>query len=343
MAGLPSLLRIRQLWRRAGKKESEATPAAQHLPSRIIQRIALYISAVDGYRGASSDDDRITRAVGPLSRVCRSWRVSVLTLFYQHFVLDINCTAMWITRTRQMVYTKSEYISDNVRHLAKRVYLTAPFAGIFSGKVVDILNENHFKQAVFPGVTVLRLNFYCGTIFTLQEVADYKTHVEAFCAYVHALFPNAQEYYFRVSSFTDTDDSNMVGFLLSRIIRDGCRVAEYTHSSGGVLISGLLNVSGLTHLCIEDQACMEDCVELMRRNASTLVSVDLGVVDVPDILPQLVTDDDGNAIVYPQLHRLAIHMSLLPKDMVAVFPALQDLQCTTGSLRIANTDPVDII
>ncbi|KAJ1662604.1 hypothetical protein GGF38_003309, partial [Coemansia sp. RSA 25] len=101
-------------------------------------------------------------------------------------------------------------------------------------------------------------------------------------------------------------------------------------------ISGLFDVAGLTHIVIEDQACMEDCVELVRRNASTLVSVDLGIVDAPDFLPQLVTDDEGNAIVYPHLRKLAIHMTLLPKDMSAVFPALEDLKCTTGSLRIAN-------
>ncbi|KAJ2906817.1 hypothetical protein GGI21_003989, partial [Coemansia aciculifera] len=104
-------------------------------------------------------------------------------------------------------------------------------------------------------------------------------------------------------------------------------------------ISGLFDVTGLTHIVIEDQARMEDCVELVRRNASTLVSVDLGIVDAPDFLPQLVMDDEGRAIVYPHLRKLAIHMTLLPKDMSAVFPALEDLNCTTGSLRIANIVP----
>ncbi|KAJ2580506.1 hypothetical protein GGH95_002556, partial [Coemansia sp. RSA 1836] len=339
MVGIARLVRIGQLLQRkwASKKE-DVTPssAAQYLPSRIIQRITLYTAAVDSYRSSNSDDDRITRAAGPLSRVCRSWRVSVITQFYQHFVLDINCTAMWITPRRKMVYSRSEYISDNVRHLAKRVYMTAPFAGIFSGKVVDILNANHFAQAVFPGVTVLRLNLYSGTSFTMYEVSDYRSNVDGFCAYLRGLFPHVEEYYFSVSSFTDTDDSNMVGYLLSSIIGSGCRVAEYVHSSRGVQISGLFDVAGLTHIVIEDQACMEDCVELVRRNASTLVSVDLGIVDAPDFLPQLVTDDEGNAIVYPYLRKLAIHMTLLPKDMSAVFPALEDLKCTTGSLRIAN-------
>ncbi|KAJ2741958.1 hypothetical protein GGI20_004825 [Coemansia sp. BCRC 34301] len=343
MAGIASLVRIGQLLLgKLASKKDDTTPssAAQFLPSQIIQRIALYTAAVDSYRSPSSDDDRITRAAGPLSRVCRSWRVSVITLFYQHFVLDINCTAVWIAPRRKMVYDKSEYISDNVRRLAKRVYMTVPFAGIFRGKVVDILNTNNFAQAVFPGVTVLRLNLYSGTSFTIDEVSDYRSSIDGFCAYLRGLFPHAREYYFSVSSFTDTDDSNMVGYLLSSIIGSGCRVAEYVHSSRGVQISGLSKVAGLTHIIIEDQACMEDCVELVRRNASTLVSVDLGIVDAPDFLPQLVTDDEGRAIVYPHLRKLTIHMTLLPKDMSAVFPALVDLNCTTGSLRVANILPV---
>ncbi|KAJ2733538.1 hypothetical protein IW152_003004 [Coemansia sp. BCRC 34962] len=261
-------------------------------------------------------------------------------MFYQHFVLDINCTAMWITPRRKMVHRGSEYISDNVRHLARRVYMTVPFAGVFSGKVVNILSANHFAQAVFPGVTVLKLNLYSGTSFTMDEVSDYRSNIDEFCLYIHGLFPHVREYYFSVSSFTDTDDSNMVGYLLSSIIGQGCSVAEYVHSSRGVQISGLFEVAGLTHIVIEDQACMEDCVELVRRNASTLVAVDLGIVDAPDFLPQLVTDDEGSAIVYPHLRKLAIHMTLLPKDLSAVFPALEDLNCTTGSLRIANVVPV---
>ncbi|KAJ2066567.1 hypothetical protein GGI08_001804 [Coemansia sp. S2] len=343
MAGAAGLLRIRQLllgrWT-AKKEEVVPSSVAQYLPSRIIQRITLYTAAVDSYRSSSSDDDRITRAAGPLSRVCRSWRVSVITMFYQHFVLDINCTAMWITPRRKMVHSGSEYISGNVRHLAKRVYMTAPFAGIFSGKVVNILNSNQFAQAVFPGVTMLKLNLYSGTSFTMDEVSDYRSNIDEFCSYIHGLFPHVQEYHFSLSSFTDTDDSNMVGHLISSIIRPGCSVAEYVHSSRGVQISGLFEVAGLTHIAIEDQACMEDCVELVRRNASTLVSVDLGIVDAPDFLPQLVTDDEGKAIVYPHLRKLTIHMTLLPKDMSAVFPVLEDLNCTTGSLRIANILPV---
>ncbi|KAJ2417264.1 hypothetical protein H4218_002242 [Coemansia sp. IMI 209128] len=343
MAAPARLLRIRQLLlsRWAAKKADAAPPSvAQYLPSRLIQRIALYTAAVDSYRSSSSDDDRITRAAGPLSRVCRSWRVSVITMFYQHFVLDINCTAMWITPRRKMVHSGSEFISDNVRRLARRVYMTVPFAGVFSGKVVNILNTNHFAQAVFPGVTVLKLNLYSGTSFTMDEVSDYRSNIDEFCLYIHSLFPHVREYYFSVSSFTDTDDSNMVGYLLSSIIGQGCSVAEYVHSSRGVQISGLFEVAGLTHIVIEDQACMEDCVELVRRNASTLVAVDLGIVDAPDFLPQLVTDDEGKAIVYPHLRKLAIHMTLLPKDLSAVFPALEDLNCTTGSLRIANVVPV---
>ncbi|KAJ2818179.1 hypothetical protein FBU31_005969 [Coemansia sp. 'formosensis'] len=170
----------------------------------------------------------------------------------------------------------------------------------------------------------------------MDEVSDYRSHIDEFCSYIHDLFPHVREYYFTVSSFTDTDDSNMVGYLISSIIGRGCSVAEYVHSSSGVQISGLFDVAGLTHIVIDDQACMEDCVELVRRNASTLVSADLGIVDAPEFLPQLVTDDEGGAIAYPNLRKLTIHMKLLPKDMAAAFPVLEDLNCTTGSLRIAN-------
>ncbi|KAJ2521532.1 hypothetical protein H4217_001331 [Coemansia sp. RSA 1939] len=289
-----------------------------------------------------SSQDRITRAARPMVSVCRSWRVAVLALFYSHFVLDINSTAVRIAPYRKMVYEKSDHISNNVRRLAKSVYITAPYASIFTGQIMRTLRANHLAEDTsFPGVSCLYLNFYTGLTEAVQELADYQQHIAEFSQLLnYSLFPNAEEFHFQVSSFTDTDDSHMVGTLLAALVSSTAhrlRVAEYVHSSGGVRISGLLHVSGLTHISIQDpSANIEECVELVRCNASTLVSADLGGIDAPVFLPQLVVDDSGAPIVYPRLRSLAIHMKLLPKDYSAVFPALKHLDGTTGSLRIAN-------
>ncbi|KAJ1857612.1 hypothetical protein LPJ73_002020 [Coemansia sp. RSA 2703] len=344
MVGIPKLLRIPRRWMRSQK--SQACPqksTAQFLPSHIIQRIAHYVAAAytTTYTGDRSNTyDQISRATASLVGVSRSWRVALIPMFYRHFVLDINCSAMWISPARKMVNNDSEIINDSVKHLAKSVYLTAPFDGIFNGRVAQILDDNKYVDAVFPEVNVLRLNFYSGTTLPVQETTEYKRYVDEFCLYIRRLFPKAEEYRFQVSPFTDTDDSQMVGWLLSELIHNSdCRVAEYIHSSGGVQVSGLVDVVGLTHLSIEDQACMEDCVELVRRNAATLVSVDLGISDAFDFIPRLVTNDDGSTIVYPNLTQLSIHVNLLPKDMNTSFPALKDLNCTTGTLRVANVLP----
>ncbi|KAJ2381619.1 hypothetical protein GGI23_007542 [Coemansia sp. RSA 2559] len=247
-----------------------------------------------------------------------------------------------------MVYEKCDIISNNVRRLAKSVYITAPYASIFTGHILRTLRANHLSGDVtFAGVSCLYLNFYTGLTEAVQELTDYQQHITEFSQLIsNALFPNADEYHFQVSSFTDTDDSHMVGTLLATMVSGGSRrlrVAEYVHSSSGVRISGLLHVSGLTHIRIQDYAHTEDCVELVRRNASTLVSVDLGCVDAPEFLPQLVTGDDGYPITYPNLRNLAIHMKLMPKDFSAIFPVLKHLNCTTGSLRIANVVPKQMI
>ncbi|KAJ2718735.1 hypothetical protein GGI07_005619 [Coemansia sp. Benny D115] len=284
----------------------------------------------------------MSQASRALVGVSRSWRVAVIALFYRHFVLDINCLAMWISPSRRMVHRDCEDISESVKHLAKSVYITAPFDGIFNGRVVQVLDSNSYREAVFPEVSVLRLNFYSGSTVPLQESADYDLCISEFCAYIQRMFPRATEYRFQISSFTDTDDSQMVGRLLSEMIGTSqCQVAEYVHMSSGVQLSGLLDVRGLTHLSIKDQASTEDCIELMRRNASSLVSVDLGIVDPVEFAPQLVTQDKGTNVVYPRLKSLTIHVSFVPKDLSASFPALQDLNCTTGSLRIANVLPQD--
>ncbi|KAJ2597091.1 hypothetical protein H4R99_004646 [Coemansia sp. RSA 1722] len=343
MAGFSDLSRLVKRWRRTPKNSTVTRPsAAQFLPSRIIQRIAFYTAAVD--LGFANEEgiryDQISRATMALVGVSRSWRVAVITLFYRHFVLDINCSAMWISPSRRMVHKDSDDINNSVRHLAKSVYLTAPFDGIFNGRVVQVLDSNRYTDAVFPEVSVLRLNFYSGTTVPVQETQDFDHYIDQFCSYVQRLFPRATEYHFQVSLFTDTDDSRMVGRLLGGLIQNsGYQVAEYVHSSSGVQVSGLIDVVGLTHISIQDQACVEDCVELACRNSSTLVSLDLGLVDAPDFLPRLVTNNDGTSLVYPRLTKLSINANLLPKEKNLYFPALTDLKVTTGSLRIANVLP----
>ncbi|KAJ1642012.1 hypothetical protein J3B02_005444 [Coemansia erecta] len=343
MAGFQDLSRLLKRWKRAPKSSAAARPsAAQFLPSRIIQRIAFYTAAVDiGYSSSEGIRyDQVSRATKALVGVSRSWRVAVITLFYRHFVLDINCSAMWISPSRRMVHKDCDDINDSVRHLAKSVYLTAPFDGIFNGRVVQILDSNHYSDAVFPEVTVLRLNFYSGTTVPVQETQDFDFFIVQFCSYIQRLFPRAVEYRFQVSLFTDTDDSRMVGRLLGGLIQNSsCQVAEYVHSSSGVQVSGLIGVVGLTHISIQDQACVEDCVELTRQNAATLVALDLGLVDAPDYLSRLVTKDDGTPLVYPRLTKLSINANLLPKDKDIYFPVLRDFKATTGSLRVANVLP----
>ncbi|KAJ2558112.1 hypothetical protein EV175_000957 [Coemansia sp. RSA 1933] len=350
--------------RRCQTNKPAAESAAQYLPSLIIKRIAHYVSVNDSalLDNSSKEDsvaphskspigssqDRITRATRPLAGVCRNWRVAVLPLFYSHFVLDINSTAVRIAPCRKMVYEKSDTISNNVRRLAKSVYITAPYASIFTGHLLRTLRANQLSEDVtFAGVSCLYLNFYTGMTEAVQELADYQQHIAEFSQLISThLFPNADEYHFQVSSFTDTDDSHMVGSLLAAMVSirpRRLRIAEYVHSSSGVRISGLMHVTGLTHIRIQDYAHTEDCVELVRRNALTLVSVDLGCVDAPEFLPQLVTSDDGSPITYPSLQNLAIHMKLMPKDFSAVFPVLKHLNCTTGSLRIANVVPKQMV
>ncbi|KAJ2842258.1 hypothetical protein GGI22_007610, partial [Coemansia erecta] len=109
-----------------------AESAAQYLPSLIIKRIAYYVStdasvqfdadaaadakstaALNNKSTVGSSQDRITRASQPLAAVCRSWRVAVLPMFYSHFVLDVNSTAVQIAPYRRMVYEKCDIISNN--------------------------------------------------------------------------------------------------------------------------------------------------------------------------------------------------------------------------------------
>ncbi|KAJ1729121.1 hypothetical protein LPJ61_003678, partial [Coemansia biformis] len=290
MSVLPSAWRRGvRLWVLPARRRLRRPSAAQFLPSRVIQRIAFYASAAvvddDDFRDSSgraqSTQDRISRTSQQLGAVCRNWRVAVLALFYRHYVLDINCTAMWISRYRRMVYTACPSISDNVKHLARAVQITAPFAGVFNGKVVQILEANGFGSTVFLGVQSLWFNFYAGTSIQVEEIEGVDRSIRQFSDYVSALYPNATAYHFRVSLFTDSEDSCMVGRLLSTLLgnrRDRpLQMVEYMHESSGVRLRGLVDVLGLTHISIKASANPADCVNLVRRNAATLVAADLGI------------------------------------------------------------------
>ncbi|PIA19710.1 hypothetical protein COEREDRAFT_79001 [Coemansia reversa NRRL 1564] len=336
-------------WKRPlkrGRYRRWLTPSAQHLPSHIVQHIAYYVSAADDYYRDSggrsrSSDDRLSRASQALVGVCRSWRVALLTMFYRHFVLDINCTAMWISPYRKMVNTSCPEINSNIKHLARSVHITAPFAGVFNGKVLHILDVNGYSGAVFPEIKGVWLNLYAGTTVPIEEIHDVDTYIQQFSTYIAALFPNSTHYHFQVSLFTDSDDSFMVGKLLMALVTSRCErplhTVEYVHASSGVRIGGL-NVLGLTHITIQDGVDSADCVNLVRRNAETLVAADLAIIDAVDYVPQLSADDDGNLIIYPRLQRLSVHSRLLPEDTTVAFPALKHLRRTSRTLFIANVD-----
>ncbi|KAJ2805144.1 hypothetical protein H4R20_002207 [Coemansia guatemalensis] len=241
-----------------------------------------------------------------------------------------------------MVNTNSPEINSNIKHLARSVHITAPFAGVFNGKVLQILDTNGYSTAVFPEVERVWFNLYAGTTVPIEEIHDADRYIQQFSSFVAALFPNAAHYHFQVSLFTDADDSFMVGKLLMALVSSRCerplQTVEYVHASSGVRIGGL-DVLGLTHITIQDEVNSADCVNLVRRNAETLVAADLAIIDDVDYVPQLSADDEGDLIVYPHLQRLSVHARLLPEDTTVAFPALQHLQRTTGALRVANIDP----
>ncbi|KAJ1739207.1 hypothetical protein H4R22_002265 [Coemansia sp. RSA 1290] len=232
-------------------------------------------------------------------------------------------------------------INDCVKQLAQSVHITMPFAGVFTGKVVQILDANGYGNAVFPRVHSLWLNFYAGTTVPIEEIKDVGFYIEQFTKYLTALFPSTAHYHLQVSVFTDSDDSFMVGDLLNAIIssaRHPNHTIEYVHSSSGVRISGLADVSGLTHIVIQDDIDPADCLNLVRRNAATLVAADLASVDAPDYLPRLTADDGGNLVIFPRLRNLSINGKLIPDDTSLAFPALKTLHRSTGKLCVANVN-----
>ncbi|KAJ2157129.1 hypothetical protein GGF46_004719 [Coemansia sp. RSA 552] len=335
-------------WRRRGQRDRKhrrrqrLATSAQYLPSRILQNIAHYVAAADNCRDGEPRgvDDGLTQASHTMAGVCRSWRVAVLALFYRNFVLDINCTAMWISPYRKMVYPDCPEISSNVKHLARSVRVTVPFAGVFNGNVVEILDANGYGSAVFPEVRDLWFNFYAGTTVPVEEMGDVNEAIVRFSSYVSARFPSAANYHFQVSLFTDGDDCHMVSSLLSVLVNSAhspLQKVEYVHASSGVRMAGLAGIRGLTHISIQDDANPADCIDLVRNNAATLVFADLGVVSALDYLPRLTTDDDGNPITYPHLLNLSIRVNLHPRESSVAFPALECLDRTsmcTANLRL---------
>ncbi|KAJ2153541.1 hypothetical protein J3F82_001882 [Coemansia sp. RSA 637] len=319
-----------------GKKSAHRKTVAQYLPSHIIQRITHHITHAQD-KGTHSLD-HLSRAAHPLVGVCRNWRASTLSLFYAHYNVDINCSSMHMSMRRRMVPTTPQ-ISECVRALARSVRITAPFAGVFGGKVTRILNASGFDGAVFAGVDRVWLNFYAGLTEPVDEMHNVQGEIAEFVKRVWMMFPHAEHLHMQVSLFTDSDDSQMVATLLGALATRKLQTIEYVHVSSGVRIGGLAGVTGLTHIRVQDDASLTECLDLVRRNAQTLIEADLGVVDAMDCLPKLTVDDSGELITYPKLRSLAIHVNLLPEVTAASFPALETLRRTTGHLHVANESP----
>ncbi|KAJ1960107.1 tyrosine-protein phosphatase siw14 [Dipsacomyces acuminosporus] len=333
-----AMFKIKKLLKRSSKCPG---PLVQSLPHSILHRIALYTSAFEQssirqWEMASSPE--ITRPLLSMLSVCKNWRAAVMPIFYHTAKLSISADSTHIEPTDDLTHSLSDVIRSKEYTLPRCVVVTVPYAGVFNGSITNLLSSMGYADAVFPEVTELRFNLYSGYYISDDDSAEYDFYTDCFCGYIHAMFPNAQDYHFRVYPFANADDSEMISNVLAGLTQRGAgaRVFEYVHSSNMVDISGFQLLTNLTHITFQTDVDRAEYIKLVTQCADTLESVDLQRVKIASAWADLVQDQWGSPIVYPRLRKLSfcVHESSLFHYLDAPegtpFPSLTHLSVTGG-------------
>ncbi|KAJ2252894.1 hypothetical protein GGI13_003014, partial [Coemansia sp. RSA 455] len=284
-------------------------------PSHVVKAIVDHVSGSTrlAYDGVDSYSQEWLCLQVPLLWVCHNLRAIVRTQLSRGCRIDV-CSGVNSQRLSWPLQPESpEEFELPVRRLVKEIELVLCEAEIYNGDTLEQISHEEYRDLQLPLAQRIRIIFTDGDKYNDKDetnVDEAETNVSAFLQWIRQLAPKLTEIDLSAPFSTGRAyrrlDQNYGG-LVKRLLQIARRVA---FSDNKRCVTNMLQLDGvcdLVHLRYGIHGDSETFVQLTRRCALTLQSLDIGLPNAVNI-SGIVRDADGNYAVYPHLLTLKLNL-----------------------------------
>ncbi|KAJ2067559.1 hypothetical protein GGI08_001317 [Coemansia sp. S2] len=303
----------------------------QLLPLHVVKLIVSHVvgSSRVKFDGVKKDSQEYKELLKPLLWVSHNLRAIALPLYCNYFMLHIPILSQGanggygsVTSSWSDFRATYKYLGHTTHHLAKELEIGLDERTIYSGMALEVLSCAPYDGCSFPLVRKLDLVFIDHGMDdddmranTLQAEAN----ISAFVERIRQIAPLVSE--IRVQPVMQGSgeqledlprrDSYYFRQLVSRLFQLVGRIeygdAVLSPISLESCLSKLCNIVHIKYKSEESFKNTNEFVQLARRNAPTLQSLDIQTEDEDIDAASLFWCTDGRFVVYPCLLKLELH------------------------------------
>ncbi|KAJ1718637.1 hypothetical protein LPJ53_006406 [Coemansia erecta] len=328
-------------------------PPAQILPLHIIESIANYMPRVSGSRLPVSDVETsavIQPALLPLMSVCRSWRSTVCSLFYNSAVFVYDEKRVWVHNHKSLIKLDNVVETGNHHHLKKLQFVISPMDFVdganSTGPLQSAIDRCGQLGRIYEVSIVFAQNYSTIRYWEQQnndadksiDMEQLGTTLTEYAQLFHRLLPNKRivnifksEEYRRSPQVIEVSE-RVVGFLPQLLDSTVCHFSSTRLNLTKAFVERLTH-NALRRITITGHKGTQQHVELLRRNASTLEVVRIKNATAHAVVKMTYRGSKYGTLVYPRLRKLHISFcvgrrsSRHPQPTCDPFPALKALVC----------------
>ncbi|KAJ2746167.1 hypothetical protein GGI20_001590 [Coemansia sp. BCRC 34301] len=285
--------------------------------------------------------------------VCRNFYAAVRPRYYKYYILDLE-KLVEIAYGHGSPDSPCKLLDHPAHHLVKDLTISVQEEDIQSGKILDILSRPIYAHLVFPRA--------CNISFVMSIMADSGDTedsddtddsgssgrvndvdaITAFVQWIRHAAPNVSKIGVHSRKGYREQRSYALDDLVSQLYQLVSRI-EFSSERNTVFCIDLNMARNLTHIEFSPLCHNEQAMQLAQQSSQTLASLRVTSEEI-DIMA-LMTDSDGDCVIYPQLLSLKLEARSKFEDQKRLvfsdavpFPSLQRL-CINQLLPFDDDTP----
>ncbi|KAJ2095998.1 hypothetical protein GGI09_004590 [Coemansia sp. S100] len=287
----------------------------QILPSHVVKAIVDHVASSTrlAYDGVDSYSQEWLRLQVPLLWICHNLRAVVRSQLSRGCRIDV-CSSVNSQRLPRPLHPESlEELEPPVRRLVKEIELVVCEAEIYNGDTLEQILREEYRDLQLPLAQRIQIIFTGNGKYNDKDeinVDKAESNVSAFLQRIRQLAPKLTEIDLSAPFSTGRAYQRLdqhYGGLVKRLLQ---LTRHVTFSENERCMTNMLQLDGirdLVHLRYGIYGDSEKFVQLTRRCALTLQSLDIGSPNAMDI-SGIVRDAEGNYTVYPRLLTLKLNL-----------------------------------
>ncbi|KAJ1963127.1 hypothetical protein GGI12_002244 [Dipsacomyces acuminosporus] len=232
-----------------------------------------------------------------------------------------------------LLHGLDDVISNKASTFVKCITIRVTRDSVLSGKAAELLSQPCYSNAVFPSVAHLKLDISCGDGSEEGDDRALQNNANMFCECIKRLFPSYKALCINIGYLGLNDYYDIVGDAVTSLATNQLKAFDYSGNAHYLHMPDLGHLANLTHISFVASGGPVLIVELVRRNASTLVSADLRGLKFK-ASAELVTGPNNTIMSYPRLKKLSLSVTdkknpktfAIPDNGIP-FPVLTHLRC----------------